>query len=168
MNYPSQGSQEWKAWRRHRAYELKESGKTQQEIAEILGVTKGAVSQWMKRAREGGVEALARRKPPGARADLTPDQHRQLREMIKEGAKQAGFEDDWWDRARIQKVIVDRFDVSYSLQNISKVLRKIGVTLQKPTVKSPRRDEAAIEQWRDETWPALKKRHPKRDDESSF
>src|SRR3712207_7430316 len=44
---------------------------SQQQIAEALGVSKGAVSQWMKRARDGGgVEALKRRPAPGARPRL--------------------------------------------------------------------------------------------------
>ena len=168
MSYPTQGSQEWKAWRRHRAYELKQSGKTQKEIAKIFGVTEGAVSQWMSRAHKGGVEALARRKPPGASGRLTPEQLLALREMIREGAKAAGFEEEWWDRARVKTLIEQRFSVSYSLQNISKILNKIGVTLQKPTVKSPRRDEEAIRRWRDERWPALKKKPMKKAGESSF
>ena len=34
-------------------------------MAEALGVTRGAVSQWVSRARDGGAEALRRREPPG-------------------------------------------------------------------------------------------------------
>ena len=39
-----------------KAFELKRQGWNQREIARALGVTEGAVSQWMKREREGGVE----------------------------------------------------------------------------------------------------------------
>ncbi|MBA3472669.1 MAG: helix-turn-helix domain-containing protein, partial [Rubrobacter sp.] len=40
----------------------------QREIADALGVSKGAVSQWMKRAYREGVEGLRRKPPPGAPA----------------------------------------------------------------------------------------------------
>jgi transcriptional regulator with XRE-family HTH domain len=40
---------------------LKQQNWSQQAIAAALGVTDGAVSQWMRRAREGGIEALRRR-----------------------------------------------------------------------------------------------------------
>ncbi len=48
--YPS----EWKEARRWLAPDLKEQGYSQREIAEMLQVSKAAVSQWMKAVREGG------------------------------------------------------------------------------------------------------------------
>lgn len=58
-----------------RAWELHEQGWRQQEIAAALGVTKGAVSQWMRRAREGGgPDALHKRTAPGASCRLSAAQ----------------------------------------------------------------------------------------------
>ena len=48
-------SLEWQEERRKRAYEMVQNGWPQKKVAEALGVSEGAVSQWMKRAREGGV-----------------------------------------------------------------------------------------------------------------
>jgi hypothetical protein len=44
---------DWREARRSRAWELKQKGWEQCDIAEALGVTDGAVSQWVKRVREG-------------------------------------------------------------------------------------------------------------------
>jgi predicted transcriptional regulator len=46
---------DWREGRRRRAWELKEAGWKQQDIAAALGVTPGAVSQWLSRARQRGV-----------------------------------------------------------------------------------------------------------------
>ena len=44
----------WKEARRLQAWHLKQQGWSQRQIAEALGVSAGAVSQWMSRARAGG------------------------------------------------------------------------------------------------------------------
>ena len=53
----SQQATDWREGRRLRAWELKQEGWKQQDIARALGVSKGAVSQWMKRAKQEGMEA---------------------------------------------------------------------------------------------------------------
>jgi predicted transcriptional regulator len=64
-NSLSREAADWREGRPLRAFELKQLGWSQQRIAEALGVSKGAVSQWMKRARDGGgVEALQSADPP--------------------------------------------------------------------------------------------------------
>lgn len=48
----------WREARRRRAFELSQEGWTGVAIARALGGTEGAVSRWLRRAREGGKEAL--------------------------------------------------------------------------------------------------------------
>ena len=69
-NSLSKEATDWREGRRLRAFELKQQGWSRQRIAEALGVSKEAVSQWMKRARDGGgVEALKRQPAPRARGE---------------------------------------------------------------------------------------------------
>ena len=56
---------DWREERRKRAWELKEQDWQQKGIAVALGVSEGAVSQWLKRGREGGVGALKAHPPKG-------------------------------------------------------------------------------------------------------
>ena len=53
---------DWKEARRLRAWALVQQGWKQKDAAAALGVTKGAVSQWVSQARQGGVAVLRRRK----------------------------------------------------------------------------------------------------------
>src|SRR3712207_2168822 len=81
----SQQATNWREGRRLRAWELKQEGWKQQDIARVLGVSKGAVSQWMKRAQqEGGIEGLKHRPPPGAKAKarLSKDERAKLPELL--------------------------------------------------------------------------------------
>ena len=81
----------WREGRRIRAWELARQGWKQSRIAEALGVTAGAVSQWFKRAREGGEAALCDRLRPGRLSRLTPEQHEQVPELLGRGALAWGF-----------------------------------------------------------------------------
>ena len=94
-NLLSKEATDWREGRRLRAWELKQEGWSQQQIAEALGVSKGAVSQWMKRARDGaGAEALKRRPAPGARPRLSEQQRARLPELLARGAEAHGFRGD--------------------------------------------------------------------------
>ena len=56
METQSSKSQNMREFRRLRAVELFESGMKQVDIARVLGVTKGAVSQWLSIYRENGLD----------------------------------------------------------------------------------------------------------------
>jgi transposase len=138
----------YREYRRLRAYELKEQGWKQKDIAVALGVTEGAVSQWLKRVRAGGPAALRRRPPPGPRPRLTPTQRARVRDLLEQGAEAAGFEGNVWTSKRIVAVIRREFGVGYHRAHISRLVRTLGVSLQKPVVRAGQRDEAAIDRWR--------------------
>jgi transposase len=73
--------------RRLQAWTLHHKGWPQCQIAEALGVSEGAVSQWLKRAREGGPETLYHRSPPGAVCRLSADQLARLPGLLHRGAE---------------------------------------------------------------------------------
>lgn len=151
-------------YRRFRAWELRQEGWTQQGIAGALGVTQGAVSQWLKQAREGGgPEALRRRKAPGAQPRLTPKQLACIPELLELGAEAHGFRGDVWTRERVGKVIEREFGVSYHPTHVGRILRDLGWSWQKPVESASQRNEAAIQQWRDERWPELQKKPKQKD-----
>ena len=151
---------DWREGRRLRAFELKQQGWNQRQIARALGVTEGAVSQWMKRAREeGGVEALRKRTSPGAPSRLDKEQRAHLKELLSQGAPAHGFRGDVWTCARVATVIQREFGVSYHPAHISRLIRQLGLSLQKPMRRAIQRDEEAIRHWKEERWPELKKEH---------
>src|SRR5512133_1826423 len=148
---------DWREGRRRRAWELKEQGWKQQDIAAALGVTEGAVSQWLKRGRDQGVDALRDHPPRGARSRLTSDQRAHLPELLLRGAEAFGFEGDVWTLPRVAEVIAREFGVRYHPAHISRLLRDGRWTPQKPILRATQRNEEAIAQWRNERWPKLKK-----------
>jgi transposase len=148
---------DWREGRRLRAWELKQQNWNQQAIADALGVTPGAVSQWMRRAREGGVEALRRRVAPGSPPKLTAEQRGQLPLLLAHGAAAFGFRGDVWTAKRVTTLIRREFGIRYHPNHVGNLLRAAGWSVQKPVQRASQRNEAAIEAWRTERWPALKR-----------
>lgn len=149
---------DWREARRLRAWELKQQGWKQNKIAEALGVTEGAVSQWISKARDQGVEALYSRKGGGPKPRLSDEQLARLPALLEQGPAAYGFRGDVWTRPRVVTVIEREFGVTYTPQHVGNLLRKVGWSRQKPVQRASQRDEEAIEAWREERWPALKKR----------
>lgn len=157
MEQEKTGARDWREGRRLRAWEMKQAGWTQQAIAEALGVTGGAVSQWMRRGREGGIAGLKRRPRPGPAPKLTDEQRAQVPALLVRGAESFGFRGEVWTAKRVTAVIRKAFGVRYHPNHRGTVLRAAGWSVQKPIQRASQRNEAEIEAWRTERWPALKR-----------
>jgi transposase len=153
---------DWREVRRRRAWDLKQQGWKQCDIATALGVTEGAVSQWLKQAREHGERSLAARKAAGRPPQLTPAQRQQIPELLAKGAEAYGFRGDLWSRRRVAVVLQREFGVKHSPQHVGTLLRQSGWSRQRPVRRARQRDEAAIAAWPKTTWKRLKKSRPRR------
>jgi transposase len=112
----------------------------------------------MKRAREGGREALQRHPAPGAVSKLSPEQLAKLPDILARGAVAYGFSGQVWTHLRIAKVIQWTMGVSYHPNHIPRVLKKINWTRQKPRRQASQRNEAAIQHWCRVEWPKLRRK----------
>ena len=151
--------QDWKEARRLRALVLSRKGWTQRDIAEALGVTEGAVSQWLKRSREeGGKRALRTRKKSGRPPRLDPQQLRALAHLLDEGAMAAGFTAEFWTAKRVAKLIRRTFGVIFHPGYVSRLVSDLGFSVQKPAQRATQRNKRRVAYWLKVTWPRLKKR----------
>jgi transposase len=154
--------QNWKEARRFQAWHLKQTGWSQRQIAAALGVSAAAVSQWIRRVREGGVQALSHRRPPGAPRRLAAEQLARVPTLLQRGPQAYGFRGQVWTRKRIAEVMRVEFGMVYHPTHVGRFLKALRWSPQKPVRRARQRDEAAIAQWREERWTAIKRgRKPK-------
>jgi transposase len=158
----------WKEERRKRAWALYQTGWKQKDIAEALGVTQGAVSQWIKRGKAGGEAGLTEQPKSGAPVRLSAPDRQKLPGLLERGAESFGFGGDLWTCARVGKLIEREFGVRYHPAHVSRILKDLGWTPQKPIRRAKQRKEAEIQHWKDVRWPELKKRQSKKDEQSSL
>jgi transposase len=151
---------DWREYRRMRAYELKGQGYTQAQIAQILDVSEGAVSQWFSRVEEadGDQTVLRHRKPPGPASKLSLEQLAEIPKLLLKGASEYGFTGDIWTGSRVAWLIKFKYDVTYHPKHVCRLLKLLGWTPQKPVEKAVQRDEEAIARFKAQRWLELKKK----------
>ena len=119
-------NQDWREFRRLRAWELAEAGWAQKDIAAALGVTQGAVSSWLSRVRSEGVESLRARQRYASPTQLSQEQMRLLLSLIRQGPEALGIEAKQWSHQRIATAIAKIFNVDLPVHAIGPLLEEIG------------------------------------------
>ena len=149
---------DWREERRKRAWKLKEAGWRQKDIAAALGVSEGAVSQWLKRGRAGGIEALKAHPPEGVPSRLSAEQKAQIPALLAKGAEAYDFRGEVWTASRVAVVIERTFGVRYHRDHVGRLLREAGWSRQQPIERAAQRKDEAIKQWVEQRWPTIKKK----------
>jgi transposase len=148
--------------RRRRAVALLEDGLGVREVARQIGCSPTSVSRWQAEVRTRGPDALRPKPTPGRPPRITARQRAKLLKSLLRGARAHGFSTDLWTLPRVAEVIARTFGVRYHPAHVWKILRGEGWSCQKPERRARERDEAAIQRWRTERWPHIKKRSPGR------
>jgi len=143
--------------RRVRAGRLLLAGKSPPEVARLVGAPRQTVYRWRDVLEDGGIDALRDMSKGGRPAQLGAAELTRLYVMLLEGAPAHGFATPLWTLKRVRQLIEREFGVRYSEVHVWRLLGQLGLSNQKPERRALERDEAAIEQWRKRSWPALKK-----------
>lgn len=144
--------------RRRRAAEYFHARKPLLEIADRVGVHLSSVKRWKHAWDDGGVKALAAKPHPGPAEKLSAEQKEELAALLKAGPLAAGYRTDLWTCRRVAEVVRKKFRVSYHPDHLGRILHDLGFTPQKPQRVAREQDAAAVEQWRKQDWPRIKKR----------
>lgn len=150
-------SQNERERRRLQAMSLLDKGWTQADVAEHLGVTQGAVSQWKKAYQRDGPAGVMAKPHPGPTPKLSAKQREHLVALLLKGAEAHGYRTGLWTLSRVAEVIQKRFGVRYDPSGVWHVLRNLGWSCQKPERRARERDEQVIAEWRRRDWPRIKK-----------
>ncbi|WP_185149728.1 winged helix-turn-helix domain-containing protein [Streptomyces sp. Ag109_O5-1] len=126
-------------------------------IAWELRVSEKSVCQWRRTWRTGGRDALRSGGPSGYDCRLGPHLQVKLATWLDEGPAAHGWVDDQvWTAARVGTLIGRKFHISYSVSGVTRLLHRMGCSVQMPARPATERDEDAITAWREATWQEVK------------
>ena len=104
--------------------------------ASELGVSKRSGYLWLERWNRNGAEGLVPMHGGGFKQKLTSEQMSRLREDLSQGS---------WTTEDVRKHIKLRFNVDYSMRQVSRILKKLGMHHAKPYPHDYRRPNDADE-----------------------
>ena len=95
----------------------------------------------------------------GRKSKLTKRQKQALYDLIVAGPEANGFHSATWNTAMIGEMIIRKFGVSYNLNYLSALLKKMGLSYQKAKFISDKENEEKYQQarkeWVEKTWPEI-------------
>jgi transposase len=117
-----------------------------------------AVCHWKNALEEGGPAALRAIPRPG-RPPLVPRERlAALPELLAKGALAYGFSTDLWTIPRIVKVAETQWGVRYSETALWRILKRNGLSWQRPRRQAREKDLRKVRNWRQRSWPRYKKK----------
>jgi transposase len=147
--------------RRLAAVGLFREGLNNSEIGRRLGVCNQTVSRWRKVHRERGLGALRQAGRAGRKPLLGAADEERLVGLLLEGPQSHGYPTPLWTCERVGHLIQREFGVRYHAGHVWKILRGLNWSPQRPRGRALERNEERIREWKQQRWPALKKK-PKR------
>lgn len=130
-----------------------------QEIATATGRDEQTVRAWRRVWRTAGHEGLRAKPHPGRAPKLSAAQWQAVLSMLLRPPRDFGYADAYlWTTTLMARLIRDRFGVDFHHDYVGEMLHRLGWSCQRPSKQAKERDEAAVQHWRDVTWPELLKK----------
>ncbi len=144
--------------RRIEAASLFRKGVKQAEVARRLKASRQSVNRWYVAWKNGGVAALKAAGRAGRKPRITEAQLKRIEKELLKGPRSHGYSTELWTLPRIAKLIRKVTGEQYNPGHVWRILRRMGWSCQRPSTKAKERNEAAIEAWKKEEWPRIKKK----------
>ena len=153
--------------RRFEAVKLFDQDLNNSEIGRRLKVSNQTVSRWRKQHQQGGDVALRRAGRAGRLPGLNAADHARLVDLLQQGPERLGYETPLWTCERVAHLIERNFQLDYHPGHVWRILRQLNWSVQQPVGRALERNEALIDDWKQQRWPEIKKKPKKRGARSS-
>ena len=120
-------------------------GMSRADAARVGGMDRQTLRDWAHRFNEEGPEGLMDRPHTGRPRQLSDAQMRELAEIVETGPDPVLDGVVRWRRVDLQRVIEERFGVTYSERAISDLLRAISFSYISGRPQHPRQDPRVLE-----------------------
>jgi transposase len=143
---------------RLRAVQLLKEGNDAELVARMFGVSRAIVFRWQQKYDAGGPSALETKKTPGPASRLSPTQMSQLYAIVTGcDPRQLEFDFGLWTRKIIRDLIRREFGVEFSEVQVGRLLKKMGLSAQRPLYRAYQRNSELVEEWKKVIYPKIRR-----------
>jgi transposase len=144
---------------RFRAIECLQAGESPELIARILGLHVSTIYKWRRLFESGGWKILQAKVISGRPHTFDSKDEEWLKNFLESNNPQdLGFTVALWTRPIVKEVIEEYLGVHLSNTSVGKLLRRMGLSPQRPLSRAYEQNPEAVEQWIAEDFPAIRKR----------
>ena len=136
---------------------LVSEGMGERRAAEIVGVGRRTLQDWIFKYRRGGLEALVKGPYLGRKPKLTEVQLEELDRIIEQGPESVGLDTGVWTAPLAAGLVKKLFGVRYHPDHMRRILRRLRFSVQLPTRELSRADPEEQLRWLDHELHAIKK-----------
>ena len=130
-------------------------GESRARAAEIGGMDRQTLRDWVHRFNAAGPAGLIDHKAPGARRRLSDDQMSDLAAIVAAGPDRARDGVVRWRRIDLKQVIYDRFGVVYAERSVGALLKVLGFSHVSARPQAPGQDPRVLEAFKKTSATAL-------------
>jgi transposase len=109
---------------------LVSSGMAQLKAADIVGVKRRTLQEWLFKYRRGGLAALKKGPYPGRSPKLTKTQLEELGRIIEQGPESVGLDSGVWTAPLAVDLVNRLFGVKYHPDHMRKILKRLDPSVQ--------------------------------------
>ncbi len=139
-----------------------ELGFTEAEVADLLGVCRETVCRWWSAYAERGVDALPQERtgrPLGSGRVLSQEQATHIQQLLRtHSPEEVGIAAPLWNRRAVRDLIRQECHVAMAVRTVGVYLRRWGFTAKRPRRHSRGQEPEEVQQWLEETYPAIAER----------
>jgi transposase len=143
-----------------RAKELRKTGKSYQEIADILGIHLNTVARWLHPKKGASNDSFKRRgRKQGEQRTLSEDQEKEIRELIRDKTpEQLKLPFMLWTRKAIRDLISRRLSITMPIRTVGEYLERWNYTPQRPLKRAYEQRPAEVKAWLEQQYPSIQER----------
>jgi len=134
-------------------FECHKLGINQTIIGQIFNKNQSTISKVIAQVKAGA--NVPKEETRGSKPKLSVDQKEELKEILQKPPTDYGY--TIWDKWSIKDILFKKFEVNYHQNSISKIMKCINFSSQKPQQKDYRQDPEKVSEFKETKIPEVKK-----------